>query len=260
MQTFERLGRTLHFRIDGPREGAVVVLANSLGTDMRVWDAMLSHMPTGLRYLRLDKPGHGLSDAPSGHLKMDELVDDVAALCDAQGITRAMFVGLSIGGMIGQGVASKRPDLLRGLVLMDTAAKIGTPDMWQTRIDAITKDGIGAMAAPILERWFTEEFRNGPEFPLWRNMLLRTDVIGYTACCAAIAGADLTESTAALTLPVMAMAGDQDGSTPPDLVRATADLCGAQFHLIANAGHLPCVEQPAQTAALISDFIDRTPL
>jgi 3-oxoadipate enol-lactonase len=89
-------------------------------------------------------------------------------------------------------------------------------------------------------------------------MLTRTSVAGYTGCCAAIAGTDLTDSTRALTLPVMAMAGDGDGSTPPDLVRATAELCGAEFHVVPNAGHIPCVEQPAATAGLLTDFLERT--
>lgn len=115
------------------------------------------------------------------------------------------------------------------------------------------------MAGAIMERWFTQPFRDArPEFALWTNMLTRTTVDGYTGCSAAIAGADLTESTRALTLPVMALAGDQDGSTPPDLVRATAALCGAEFHLVADAGHLPCVEQPEATAGLLIQFLERT--
>ena len=259
MQTVSTSDITMHIRDEGPRDGRVVMFANSLGTDLRVWDALLPLLPPALRIIRYDKRGHGLSDATPAPYSIDQLVADAEAVCDGLGLRDITFVGLSIGGLIGQGLAAKRPDLLRALVLMDTAAQIGTAQMWQDRIDRITRDGVAALADPILERWFTPGFRDtNPEFALWRNMLTRTSVAGYAGCCAAIAAADLTESTRALALPVMAMAGDQDGSTPPDLVRATADLCGADFHLIADAGHIPCVEQPAATAKLLTDFLERT--
>lgn len=259
MQTISTSGITLHIRDEGPRDGRVVMFANSLGTDLRVWDALLPLLPAGLRTIRYDKRGHGLSDATPAPYSMDQLVGDAEAVCDSLALRDVTFVGLSIGGLIGQGLAARRPDLVRALVLMDTAAQIGTAQMWQDRIDTINRDGVAALADPILERWFTPAFREAdPEFALWRNMLIRTSVAGYTGCCAAIAAADLTDSTRALRLPVMAMAGDQDGSTPPDLVRATADLCGAAFHVIPDAGHIPCVEQPAATARLLTDFLERT--
>lgn len=259
MQTISTSGITLHIRDEGPRDGRAVLFANSLGTDLRVWDALLPLLPAGLRIVRYDKRGHGLSDATPAPYAMDRLVADAEAVCGGLGLRDVTFVGLSIGGLIGQGLAARRPDLVRALVLMDTAAKIGTAQMWQDRIDAITAGGVEALADPILERWFTPAFRAAnPGFALWRNMLTRTSVAGYTGCCAAIAGADLTDSTRALRLPVLAMAGDTDGSTPPDLVRATADLCGADFHVIPDAGHIPCVEQPQATARLLADFLERT--
>ena len=259
MQTISTSGITLHIRDEGPRDGRAVLFANSLGTDLRVWDALLPLLPAGLRIVRYDKRGHGLSDATPAPYAMDRLVADAEAVCGGLGLRDVTFVGLSIGGLIGQGLAARRPDLVRALVLMDTAAKIGTAQMWQDRIDAITAGGVEALADPILERWFTPAFRAAnPGFALWRNMLTRTSVAGYTGCCAAIAGADLTGSTRALRLPVLAMAGDADGSTPPDLVRATADLCGADFHVIPDAGHIPCVEQPQATARLLADFLERT--
>ncbi|MFT3691003.1 3-oxoadipate enol-lactonase [Paenirhodobacter sp.] len=259
MHTLVRPDATLHIRDDGPRDGRPVVFANSLGTDLRVWDALLPMLPPGLRIVRFDKRGHGLSDAPPAPYRLDTLVDDAEALCETLGLTGVTFVGLSIGGLIGQGLAAKRPDLLRALVLMDTAAQIGSAEMWQARIDTIRAQGIAALQGPIMERWFTAPFRDtNPEFALWCNMLTRTTVEGYIGCCAAIAAADLTESTRALRLPVLALAGDEDGSTPPDLVRATAALCGAEFHLIPDAGHIPCVEQPAATAARLTAFLERT--
>ncbi|WP_353475695.1 3-oxoadipate enol-lactonase (plasmid) [Salipiger sp. H15] len=259
MQTLSVSGVSLNIRDEGPRDGRVLMLANSLGTDLRVWDALIPLLPEGLRVVRFDKRGHGLSDAPAAPYAMETLVSDAEAICEALGLSDVTFVGLSIGGLIGQGLAAKRPDLVRALVLMDTAAKIGTPEMWQTRIDGIRANGVGSLADAILERWFTPGFRaSDPQFAAWKNMLVRTPVEGYVGCCAAIAGADLTESTRALTLPVLAMAGAEDGSTPPELVRGTAELCGAEFALIEHAGHIPCVEQPEATARLITDFLERT--
>lgn len=259
MQFLQRPNATLHLRDEGPRDGRIVMFANSLGTDLRVWDALLPLLPQDLRIIRFDKRGHGLSDAPEAPYAMDDLVADAEAICDELALSDVTFIGLSIGGLIGQGLAAKRPDLLRALVLMDTAAKIGTADGWNARISAVRQTGLLPMADAIMERWFTKPFRDSdPSFALWTNMLTRTTVDGYIGCCAAIAGADLTESSRALTLPVMVMVGDQDGSTPPDLVKATADLIGAEFHLVPDAGHIPCVEQPAITAELIASFLERT--
>ncbi len=259
MQTLQTSDATLHIRDEGPRDGRVVVFANSLGTDLRVWEAVLPLLPAGLRIVRFDKRGHGLSDVTPAPYAMDTLVCDAETLCDGLGLRDVTFVGLSIGGLIGQGLAAKRPDLIRALVLMDTAAKIGTAEMWNTRIATIRANGIASLEGPIMERWFTAPFRTeNPDYALWCNMLKRTTVDGYVGCCAAIAGADLTETTRELTIPVLALAGDQDGSTPPDLVRATAALCHADFHLIADAGHIPCVEQPGATAKLLTDFLERT--
>ena len=259
MQTITCAGQAIHFSDTGPKTGRVLLFANSLGTDLRVWEALVPLLPAGLRVVRYDKRGHGLSDCPPGPYRIADLVAEAEAICDGLGLDDVTFVGLSIGGLIGQGLAAKRPDLIRALVLMDTAAKIGTAEMWNNRIAAIRAGGIGALAEPILERWFTPGFRAGePNFALWRNMLLRTPVEGYLGCCAAIAGADLAESTRALKLPVLALVGDQDGSTPPDLVRATAALVGAECHVIAGAGHIPCVEQPAATARLLTEFLERT--
>lgn len=260
MQTVLLQKSTVHFSDTGPKDGRVVMFANSLGTDFRVWDQLLPLLPEGLRIVLFDKAGHGLTDCRPAPYAMDQLVADAEALADHLELTDITFVGLSIGGMIGQGLAAKRPDLLKALVLMDTAAKIGSPEMWQTRIDAVRAGGIESLADAILERWFAPVYRenNPTDLAKWRNMLSRTPVEGYVGCCQAIAAADLTESTRALTLPVMAMTGDQDGSTPPELVQATADLCGATCHIIKDAGHIPCVEQPEVVAKLITDFLEAT--
>lgn len=246
----------LHYCEDGDPDGPPVVFANSLGTDLRLWDAVLPLLPRGPRYIRYDKRGHGLSASPPGPYSMGALISDVEALLDLLEVRDAVFVGLSVGGMIAQGLAVKRMDQVRAMVISNTAAKIGTQAMWDDRLAAVKSGGIEALADGILERWFSKSFRATPEFTLWRNMLTRQPADGYAACCAAIAGTDFYTTTASLTLPTLAIAGSEDGSTPPDLVRETADLIkGSRFELIRGAGHLPCVEDPEAYAKILGGFL-----
>lgn len=259
MQILEANGIAHHVREDGDPDGRPVVFANALGTDLRLWDPVLPHLPDGLRIIRYDTRGHGLSDCPPGPYSMGALVRDAESLLDALAVRDAVFVGLSIGGMIAQGLAVKRLDQVRALVLSNTAAKIGTPAMWQDRIDTVQSEGIKALSAPVLERWFGRDFRTRPDVALWRNMLERQPVAGYAGCCAAISGTDFYTPTSGLRLPCLGIAGSEDGSTPPDLVRETADLIpGSRFELIRRAGHLPCVEQPENYAALLTGFLRET--
>lgn len=257
MQVLNRADGALHYRIDGPDGAPVVIFANSLGTDLRLWDALLPLLPQGLRYLRYDKQGHGLSDLWQADRLQDHADDAIALIRDvAQG--PVVFVGLSIGGLIGQRVASQHPDLVRALVLSNTAARLGTPDSWQDRIAAIRRDGLPAMADGIMQRWFGPDFRATPQVAPWRNMLARTAPEAYVAACHALAGADQTQATAALDLPTAVIAGSADGASPPDLVAATAALIrDASFDIISGAGHLPCVETPAAHAAIIAPFLER---
>ncbi len=261
MQFVKAEAGSIHVLDQGPKDGRVVVFSNSLGTDLRVWDRVVALLPAGLRVIRYDKRGHGLSDCPArGTWGMGDHVADAVAVMDALGAKDAVFVGLSVGGMIAQGVAAERPDLVRGLVLSNTAAKIGAPEMWQTRIAAIEAGGIAALADTILERWFSRRFRaeEQDELALWRNMLIRTTMDGYVGTCVAIADTDLRDSTARLRLPTLALCGDEDGSTPPDLVRETAAMIpGAVFELIPGAGHLPCIEQPGMVATHLRTFMKR---
>lgn len=249
-------GASLHYREDGDPHGPPVVFANSLGTDLRLWDSIVPLLPAKLRIIRFDKRGHGLSACPPAPYSMGALVSDAEALLDHLQVRDCVFVGLSIGGMIAQGLAVKRMDQVRAMVISNTAAKIGTTEMWNDRISAIREGGIEALADMVMERWFSREFRETPELELWRNMLVRTPVDGYSGCSAAIAGTDFYTTTASLTLPTLAIAGSEDGSTPPDLVRETAELIkGSRFELIRGAGHLPCVEKPEEYARHLNSFL-----
>ncbi|GAA6191511.1 3-oxoadipate enol-lactonase [Phaeobacter sp. NW0010-22] len=249
----------LHYRIDGDPDGVPVVFSNSLGTDLRLWDPILPYLPKGLKLIRYDKRGHGLSSMPRGPYSMGALVRDVERLMDLLEIKNALFVGLSIGGMTAQGLAVKRLDLIRAVVLSNTGAKIGTPEVWDQRIAEVKANGIEALADGIMERWFSKGFRSTLELELWRNMLVRQPDEGYAGCSAAISGTDFYTPTSGLRLPTLGIAGSEDGSTPPDLVRETVDLIpGSQFHLIRKAGHLPCVEQPEEYAAVLTKFMRDT--
>jgi 3-oxoadipate enol-lactonase len=246
----------LHVREDGDRGGAPLVFANSLGTDMRLWDPVLPLLPSGLRIIRYDKRGHGLSSQPPGPYSMGALVHDAERLLDHLGVRDCVFVGLSIGGMIAQGLAVKRLDLMRAVVLSNTGAKIGTKEIWDERIAAARAGGLESLADGVMERWFSKAFRATPELTLWRNMLIRQPLEGYVGCGAAISGTDFYTPTSGLRLPALGIAGDEDGSTPPDLVRETIGLIpGSRFELIRKAGHLPCVEQPDAYAALLTGFL-----
>ncbi|QPM91877.1 3-oxoadipate enol-lactonase [Pseudooceanicola algae] len=249
----------IHYTDEGDPEGAPIVFANSLGTDLRLWDKLVPMLPPGLRIIRYDKRGHGLTEATPSPYSMGTLVRDAEALLDHLKVRDALFVGLSIGGMIGQGLAIKRLDLVRGLVISNSAAKIGMPDMWNARIRTTLEDGIAGMADGVLERWFAPAFRAGAELEAWRNMLIRQDPQGYAGCCAAISGTDFYTPTSGLRLPVLGIAGDRDGSTPPDLVRETIDLVpGSRFELMRGVGHLPCVEDPETYARILTTFIKET--
>lgn len=248
----------LHVTESGPKDGPVVVFAHALGTDLTMWDAMLPYLPDTLRLVRLDMRGHGQSPCPDGPYPMGNLVEDAARALDRLGVKACVFVGLSIGGIIAQGLAAERLDLVRGLVLSNTATKIATPAIWRDRIEEVRRGGIEAIADATLERWFSRAtLRTHPDrVANVRARLLATPLKGYLGAMEAIAETDLYESTARLRLPTLVIAGSEDGSTPADLVRETAGLIpGAQFELIRGTGHLPPVERPEEVARLLTTFL-----
>ncbi len=195
---------------------------------------------------------------PRGAWSIEDLADELAGLLDKLEVSRAVIVGLSIGGQIAQSLAVRRPDLVRALVLMDTAAKIGDAASWDSRIAQVEAGGIEAVADGVISRWFSAGFREHrkAELALWRNMLVRTPSAGYVGCARAIRDADLRAAASRISVPTLALAGSEDGSTPPDVVEATADLiAGAKFQVIRDAGHLPNIEHPATCAAMILSFL-----
>jgi 3-oxoadipate enol-lactonase len=251
-------GLAVHHAEDGDPNGPALVFAHALGTDLRLWDRLLPLLPAGWRRVRYDLRGHGLTEAPPGDYWMGDLVADAAAVVEHLATVPSVFVGSSLGGVVAQGLAAERPDLVRGLVLMNTAAKIATPAIWAERVATVRAGGVAAVADAVLERWFPPRTRaeRSAELAGWRAMLERTTTAGYAGCAAALAETDLRESTARLAVPALVIAGSEDGSTPVDLVRETAALLdGATFRVIPGAGHLPSVDRPDAVAEAIGGFL-----
>lgn len=249
-------GLCIHYDIQGAPDGAPIVFSNSLGTDLRLWDAVVPLLPPGLRIVRYDTRGHGGTDCPPGPYAMGSLVRDAEALLDHLNIRDCVFVGLSLGGMVAQGLAIKRLDQIRALVLSNTGARIGFAPMWRDRAALVRRAGIEAITDAVIERWFSKTFRATPAVGFWRDMLTSQPAEGYAGCCEAIAGTDFYTPTSGLGLPTLGIASDRDIATPPDLVRETVDLIrGSKFELIRGAGHLPCVEKPDEYAALLTGFL-----
>ncbi len=250
---------TLHAQVEGPEDGPQVMFANSLGTHLHLWDQVVALLPAGLRIIRYDMRGHGQSDVPEPPYSMGQLISDAEAVCDALDVRDCLFVGLSVGGMVAQGLAVKRPEIMRAMVLSNTAAKIGNAALWQDRIADLERLGMAGISDTVMPRWFGKGFYGTPEMAPWRAMLAATPQDGYSGICAAIAGTDFYTTTSGLRLPTLGIAGSEDGATPPDLVRETVDLIpGSQFALMRRTGHLPCVEDPAGYAALLNRFLEET--
>lgn len=251
-------GVVLHARLLGEAGRPLVVFSNSLGTDSRIWDAVVPRLTDRYAVLLYDKRGHGLSDAPRGPCTIADHAADLLALLDTVGADRVALVGLSVGGLIAQAIAAEHPERVAALVLCDTAAKIGDAASWDARIEAAEYKGMESIADAVMERWFTRAYRTEQPVALrgWRTMLARQPAGGYAATCAAIRDADLRAATATIRVPTLVVAGDQDLSTPPDLVRAMADaIAGATFRMIAGSGHIPPVEQPEILAGLIAEHL-----
>lgn len=245
----------INAEVSGPIDGPAVVLIHALGTNLRIWDAVVARLPASVRVLRFDQRGHGASDVPAPPYSMGALIRDAERLIEHFGMRDAVVVGLSLGGLVAQGLAVKRLDLVRGLVLSNTAAKIGSAQMWAERIE-VMRAGKEAYIPAALERMFGRGWRDVGGMAAVRQMLLDTAIDGWTGCAAAIGGTDFYTPTAGLTLPTLVIAGARDGSTPPDLVRETAELIlGHRWHLMRGAGHLPMVEAPDEYTSVISQFL-----
>lgn len=246
----------LNARLDGPKGAPALVLLPSLGADLAVWDALLPHLPAGLQLLRLDMRGHGGSDCPPAPYAMGKLIHDVERLIDHFALRDTVILGHGSGGLVAQGLATKRLDQVRALILSNTAARLGHASQWQARIATATSGGLEALAPALVQGWFSPRMRLSPLAAATRDRLLATPLQGWCGTAAAIAGADFYTTTAALTLPALVLAGANDGLCPPDLVRETAELMlGHDFRLMRGTGHFPFLEAPEAFAGHLATFL-----
>lgn len=235
-----------------------IAFINSLGTDRRIWNQVVEALSSEYTLLTFDKRGHGLSDLANPPYRIEDFADDLIGLIEHYDLTDVTLCGLSVGGLIALSTYQKRPDLIRGILFADTAQKIGTPEFWAARIDAVETNGIGSILEPIMSRWFTAPYRqnDNADYRGYCNMLLRQPVEGYAGTCAAIRDADFTETAKQLGVPALCVVGAADGSTPPDLVRSLSELVpGCGFEIITGAAHIPCVETPEIFIGILRRFL-----
>lgn len=253
MQSITLDGQRIAYRHRTGGGAGCVVFANSLGSDQSLWDGVMDALPRGFDTLTYDLRGHGLSSVAEGY-DVHALADDLIALIEALGVAPVILCGVSVGGMIAQSVAARRPDLLSGVMLSNTAAQIGTAERWNARIEAVTEGGVESIADAILDNWFAPGFADARpnDFGLYRAMLCRTTAAGYAATCAAIRDTDLTEQAPRIAVPTLCIAGSADRSVPPEQVEALARaIPGARLEVLDGVGHLPAIDVPHRMAELI---------
>jgi 3-oxoadipate enol-lactonase len=255
---FLKIGDCVHCYLDeGAKELPALLLANSLGTDLRIWDEVAARLVGHFRVIRYDKRGHGLTDAPIPPYSAGDLVKDVVGLLDVLEVDQAAICGISVGGLIAQALALSHPERVQALVLCDTGARIGSVESWEQRIAAVRASGLQGLENAMMERWFSKEFRERRSVDVrgYANMLVQTTVDGYIGTCSALRDADFRQTVSRVKCRTLVLCGAQDIATPPKLSRELASLIpGAEFSLIENAGHLSCIEQPEEMTARMSQF------
>lgn len=248
----------LHYLLEGPEDASALVMANSLGATLNMWDEQAGILRDRFRLLRYDHRGHGGSSVAPGPYKIDDLGRDVLALLDRLGIQRFSFCGLSIGGMVGVWIASEVPERVERLVLCCTSARFAPRDAWNSRAAAVRADGVGTIAGAVLERWFTPVFHESrPKVVEWAGRMLRdTPAEGYAGCCEAIRDADLNDRLGAIRAPTLVIAGANDPAAPVEQAKAIQDeIPIARLVVLDRAAHLANVEQPEDFIQAMLDHL-----
>jgi 3-oxoadipate enol-lactonase len=253
MPFIEANGARLRYRLEGKPGAPMIVFSNSLGTSLSMWDPQVAALRDDFRILRYDTRGHGLSSVPPGPYMQEQLGRDVLALMDALEIRYANFCGLSMGGQVGIWLGARAADRFARIVLCDTAAYIGNPEIWNARAATIRAGGMPAIVDATIGRWFTHAFvsRAPDEIAFVRRMILDTPPQGYIACCEAIRDTDLTSDAARVSVPTLVISGTHDPATPPAQGRELASMIRGARYLELDASHLSNIEaEPPFTAAL----------
>jgi 3-oxoadipate enol-lactonase len=253
-------GSAFNVRIDGDA-GPWVMLSHGLATDLTMWDELSRALKDHYRVLRYDARGHGASAAPPGDYSLDQLVDDAAAILDALDITQTHFAGLSMGGMVGQGLLINHPRRIKSAVIADSRHTT-TPEFtkaWLDRIVIVRKSGIDAVIASTVSRWSSDGLarRNPRVVARMEAMVRNTSANGYCGCAAALARLNYGLRLNEIKAPVLVICGDEDHGAPPDNSRQMAAMIdGARFLAIEQAGHIANIEQPAIFNAAVRTFFD----
>jgi 3-oxoadipate enol-lactonase len=264
-----REGRTtsapaLHYSVREPRNGKAprhtVVLSHALGCDLTMWDALANQLALENCVIAYDHRGHGSSDAPDALYAMADLADDAARLLRELDTGPVVWVGLSMGGMVGQELALRHPSLVRGLVLANTTS--GYPEaaraVWEQRIATVRADGIEVIADAVMGRYFHDAFRaqKAATVARFRRRLVTTDAVGYVGCCAAVGKVDTTSRLGQIGVPTLVIAGELDQGTPLSMAEALAQgIPGAQLEVLNEASHLSAAEQPEAFSQLVTQFV-----
>jgi 3-oxoadipate enol-lactonase len=251
--------------LQGPADGAAapIVLSHALGLDLHMWDGLAADLAARQHpVLRYDHRGHGASAVPPGPYAMDDLVDDAARLVREWGRGPVVWVGLSMGGMVGQGLAIRHPELVQALVLANTGARYpeAARALWAQRIAAVQSQGLAGIVDMVMQRYFTEAFRAASPEALagFRSRVLRTDAAGYAACCHAVAAVDWLDRLAEVRCPTLVIAGAQDIGAPVAMSQAMAErIPGAELVVLDEASHLSVTEQPAQFGQALARLLAR---
>jgi 3-oxoadipate enol-lactonase len=255
-------GIQMSYTLEGPADAPVVTLSHSLATDLSMWDPQAAALAARYRVLRYETRGHGATEAPGGAYSLAQLADDARALLKALGIARTHWVGLSMGGMIGQTLALSSPEVLRSLSLCDTSSRIPADmrHLWDERIATVEAKGMDPMVEPTIARWFTPKFIESRKDVVdrVREMIRRTPAKGYVGCCHAIKALDLTDRLAAIRLPTLIIVGAQDMGTPVAASQAiNAQIRGSELVVLDPAAHLSNLEQPGAFTSALESFLKR---
>lgn len=255
-------GVRIHYRLEGAETAPIITLSHSLATDLTMWDPQMAALLQAHRVLRYDTRGHGRTEITSGPYTLDMLADDAVALLEALQIKKTVFMGISMGGMIGQVLGLKAPGLLSGLVLCDTSSRIPeeAKPVWDGRIETVQKEGMESQVATTLERWFTPAFRaERPDIVKKISAMIRTtDPRGYIGCSHAIRELDLTGKISAIRTPVLILVGEEDPGTPVSASKVIHDkISGSELVILKDAAHLSNIEQSEAFNKALLEFLGR---
>lgn len=247
----------IHYELSGPDNADALVFSNSLGETFAMWDAQARSLKAHFRVLRYDTRGHGKSATTPGPYTIEQLSQDVLGLLDTLQLDRVHFCGLSMGGMTGMWLALHAPQRLRKLILCNTAAKIGTAENWNARIETVRKTGMKSISSAVIERWLSPRFRAASAQIVSETLgiLESADPEGYVANCAAVRDFDARETVASIKLPTLVIAGTHDPATTPEDGRFLAAKIQNARYVELDAAHLSNVEQPDRFTDEVRAFL-----